>query len=172
MGLTIILSIIIWLFIPYDWDERYKTKTTGIISVLFTGLCDMAISVGMSLFIVFVVSVMATGAVSEKEDGFTMVDRQVEELQEFAPNLYVITGIDSGYRGPDHAKVTVLVNDETRDIHLQDTEIILDSSEHMLETRNYDFANPVLRWLLFEPQVKEHDIYTPQTSLDGAFKIN
>lgn len=171
MGLTIILSIIIFLFIVFSYDTSHKQNNGNIMSGLFTVLCNMVISFGISLIITYVVTVIAIGVVSEKEDSLVMVDRQIEELQEFAPNLYVITGVGTVYRGPDYAKVTVLVNDETQNIHLQAAKIILNSSEHMIETRKYDFANPILRWLLFDPQVKEHDIYTPQSSLDGAFKI-
>lgn len=171
MGLTIILGILIYLLVVFVYDEPHKTKTNNILKSMFTVFSNLAISVGISLVIVVIVTLFASGVVSEKEDGLIMTDRQIEELQEFAPNLYVITGIEHGYRSPDRAKVTVLVNGETQSIYLQDAKIILDSSEHMLETRNYDFANPVLRWLFFNPQIKEHDIYTPQTSLDGAFTI-
>lgn len=171
MGLTIILGVFIYLLIVFNYDKPHKTKTNSILKGLSTVFSNLAISVGLSLFITFIITLFALSVASVKEDDFIMVDRQVEELQEFAPNLYVVTGIEHGYRSPDHAKVTVLVNDETRNIHLQDAKIILNSSEHMMETRSYDFANPILRWLFFNPQVKEHDIYTPQSSLGGAFTI-
>lgn len=164
MGLTIILGVLIGsIFNNSVNDNKSFIKRT---LELFAWLIFWTL---LSAFITWGISQVIAQAMDK--DSFVLKDRQIEELQEIRPNVYVVTGIQHNTRSADYATVTVVVKNEKYTVRLDNAKITLNSSEHMMETRSYDFKSPILKWLFFDPERQEHDIYTPQSSLDGAFVI-
>ena len=169
MGLTIILAIVFSCIATFWFDELHKNfksinnliafKNT-IINIVFS----TAIAAGITVVLTFGIKAFEAAKVE-------LVDRQITELQEIEPNLYVITGVHNNPRGADYATVTVKVNDDFKEVYLKNSKIFLNWYEAIMETRYYDFANDFLNFLLFSPDITEHDIYVPQSSLDGEFSI-
>lgn len=164
MGLTIILGVLIGsIFNSNVNDNRNFIKRT---LEFFGWLIFWTL---LSAFITWGISQVV--AQTMNKDSFVLKDRKIEELQEISQDVYVVTGIQHNTRSADYATVTVVVEGKQYTVRLDNAKITLNSSEHMMETRNYDFKSPILKWLFFDPERQEHDIYTPQSSLGGAFVI-
>lgn len=164
MGLTIILSVLIGSIFNHEINDcrSFAKRALEFLGwLIFWTLLSALITWGIS-------QGFAEGM---NKESFVLRDRQIEELQEIKPDVYVVTGIQYNARSADYATVTVVIKNKQHTVRLDDSKITLNSSEHMMETRNYDFKNPILKWLFFDPNRQEHDIYTPQSSLDGAFTI-
>lgn len=164
MGLTIILGVVIGsIFNSKVNDGRnFARRALEFLGwLIFWTLLSAFITWGISQVV----------AQTMNKDSFVLKDRQIEELQEIKPDVYVVTGIQHNTRSADYATVTVVVEGKQYTVMLDNAKITLNSSEHMMETRSYDFKSPILKWLFFDPERQEHDIYTPQSSLGGAFII-
>ena len=164
MGLTIILGVLIGSIFNREVNDgrsfaRRALEFLGwlIFWTLLSALITWGISQGF--------------AEGMNKESFVLRDIQIEELQEISPDVYVVTGIQHNTRSADYATVTVAVQGKQYTVRLDNAKITLNSSEHMMETRSYDFKSPILKWLFFDPERQEHDIYTPQSSLGGAFII-
>ena len=166
MGLTIILGILLGLALLFGGNKPHSVKyTIGDFIGALLGGCIMAV------MITFIFTTITAEILGKDDAYYVVTDRQIEELQEIEPGVYLTSAVETGYRTARFNMIVVKVNDRTRKVLLEDSKITLNSSEHMLETRKYDFANRILQWLLFNPAKEEYDIYTPQSGINGDFII-
>lgn len=169
MGLTIILAIVFSCMATFGFDELHKNfKSISKLKALTTITANTAASILIALMFSFIVMIgIRSFGIAKME----FIGSKVETLQEIQPDVYVITGVQNNSRSLDNATVTVKVNGDLREVYLENSKICLNWDEAVMETRYYDFKNSILNFLLFDPKVTEHDIYVPQSSLDGAFTI-
>lgn len=169
MGLTIILAILFSCMATFGFDELHKNfKSMGKLKALKTITINITLGTLIALMFSFIIMIgIRSFGIAKVE----LVDSKVETLQEIQPNVYIITGVKNNAKSLDNATVTVKINSDFREVYLENSKIVLNWDEAVMETRYYDFKNSILDFLLFNPKVTEHDIYVPQSSLNGAFSI-
>ena len=169
MGLTIIFTIVFSCIATFGFDKLHKNfKSISKLKALTNITVNIAASTLIALMFSLIVMIdIRSFGVAKVE----LISSKVETLQEIQPDVYVITGVQNNVRSLNNAKVTVKVNGDLREICIENSKIFLNWDEAIMETRYYDFKNSILNFLLFNPKITEHDIYVPQSSLDGAFTV-
>lgn len=168
MGLTIILTIAISVIVGHN----YK-KETGNFD-FFSALATLIIGGIAGTVITVIISSMAFdhGVAYNSIIKLDCVSQQIEQLEEFQSDVYVIPVNEKNmYGAPDTRKLSLRVNGQTKRVHIEDTILYLNSPEHKIVTNEYRFSNVLLRILLFNTGRKMYDIHTPEKHLYGEYNI-
>lgn len=163
MVLTLLITLIFVLFINTDTDN--KIPLSDKVNTLILSILSGAVA---GIFITMIITYALTPSFYDDND-YILKESKIEQLQEIESGIYAST--DVANYSSEVKGINVIINDEPGVIRFDNTTIKLNSNKHEIEIRTYTFANPLIRWLLFIPNVKEHIIHTPQTSLHGSFSI-
>lgn len=163
MVLTLLITLIFVLFINIDTDN--KIPLSNRVNTLILSIFSGAIA---GILITMLITYALTPSFYDDND-YILKESKIEQLQEIEPGIYANT--NAANYSSEVKGINVIINDKLEVIRFDNTTIKLNSDKHEIEIRAYTFANPLIRWLLFVPNMKKHIIYTPQASLHGSFSI-
>lgn len=159
MGLILIcvtLIFIITLLLPSTSMRRIPKGERLLYSIILGILLGVPLSSAIS-------SLLLNKDNSSELEAFIV---NTYELEEFRPGIYVTTEIPE-----DIPKLVVRTEEVDQRINITDTSIQFNSDETYMEELKLDYSNGFLRWLLIRPYTCKYNVYTPQSTIDGLYKL-
>ncbi len=167
MGSSVII-IIASILIVYK-DAKRHGEADGL-KTIFWGLVA-----GCLVCLITVVPISAYLAADSKEENSVIevecVKEETYELQEFQPDVYIITSVQRNYRGFSTRKLSIKIDGEPQQVNLYGSIIYFNVLEAQMITRKYKFKNPVLKIMLFDWGYTIRELYTPETMIYGEYDI-
>lgn len=170
MGLIIILgtvfSVLAFVFIKWHSKKMFDSPVKGFKEYTATILLSLLTSILFSALFTTLISQSVEDSMKHDETTFCVVKTTKHDLLPFKEDTYIVADISE-----DIPMFVVRTEEIDQRFNITDTSIKFNSDEAYMEELKLDYANGFIRWLLVKPYTCKYNVYTPQSTIDGLYKL-